>query len=276
MICGTQMPETNDAQNPSNQQYADNSNYQYDEQNQGNNQNYQNISTDTNSRKPSKGLVIALCTMIIMLTGAVASFATILVLNGGSLPADSKTESAPVEEKEPTPQNNNKETKYPEEPISEPIVVTEETLEGVQPSSEPAQKKPSGYGTYTNSTYGFYCAYPLEFSSVSPSGANVLKQYVSDDGTAVMKIRATRNTSNMTIAQALNDFYNAYDGEITYKASKNTWYAVSIILPNGRALYRKLFMKNNNIYCMDFETDYPVIDKYRKQIEYIEDNFKAY
>ena len=85
-----------------------------------------------------------------------------------------------------------------------------------------------------------------------------------------------KNSSNITIEQALQDLYNTLDGEVTYKASKSTWYAISLIKNDGRIFYRKLLMKNNNIYSMDFEIDPQDLDKYSPYIEYIEDNFKAY
>jgi|GEM_PF-4738863 len=131
-----------------------------------------------------------------------------------------------------------------------------------------------GYGLYTNTKYDFYCAYPRQFREVRAKGANALACFESPDGTAVMTIRAAICPAGFDIDDALNDFYSTYDGEISYEASGNTWYAISVE-NNGRSHYRKFFMENGNMYCMDFEFDEWDLDIYSPHIEYIEDNFKT-
>ncbi len=131
------------------------------------------------------------------------------------------------------------------------------------------------YSTYTNNTYGFYCAYPDNFNEVDPRGVNSLKTFVSEDGSAEMTIRASVNTNSVSTEESLNDFINAYGGNVSYEASGDTWYAISVT-SEGRLFYRKLFNKNGYLCCMDFSMNEGEKDKYGPYVEYIEDNFKMY
>ena len=270
-VCGTEMPKVNDIEEQyQNQQIPYDSEFQYDEEMPNDTQYCQNANNQIpDNKKVSKGLVIFLCASLIMLTGAVASFATVMVMRNNDSNSGNKTE---ITETETTAPIANQAVQSTKEPVSNPVNELSDEVE----TPEVTVSEVVTYGTYNNNSYRFYCAYPLNFTETTPSGANVLKQYISLDGSAVMKIRASRNASNITIEQALQDLYNTYDGEVTYKASKSTWYAISLIKNDGRIFYRKLLMKNNNIYSMDFEIDPQDLDKYSPYIEYIEDNFKAY
>lgn len=174
-------------------------------------------------------------------------------------------ESGKDDDPEPK-QENNPETDSDTDPDSE--LPTPQTKEETNPED-------ATYSIYRNDTYGFYCAYPDNFTQVSPQGVNALKTFISEDGTVKMTIRASANSDSITTQEALNDFIRAYGGTVSYKSSGDTWYAVSVV-SEGRSIYRKLFNENGSLYCMDFEMNAGDEDKYSPYIEYIEDNFKSY
>lgn len=128
------------------------------------------------------------------------------------------------------------------------------------------------YGMYKSIKYNFYCAYPAYFYEVPADGINALKKYESPDGTAVMTIRASENSDNITIYDAMNDYKQACGGIADYSANGDTWFAMASEY-NGRSYYRKLFITAGNIYCMDFEMNTHDEDYYGPFIEVIEDNF---
>ncbi len=124
--------------------------------------------------------------------------------------------------------------------------------------------------TYTrieNSEYSYYCAVPKHFIE-DVAG----KVYRAPDNTALMDIRSKSNTSNMTVEQAMNEYISEIDGTVTYSASGDTWFAVSIE-KDGIAYYMKGFVDH---YIREFTFSFPTkyLDVYDVYINYIEDNFK--
>lgn len=160
------------------------------------------------------------------------------------------------------------------ESTQQAIAKTSKQTEAPTPAPQPDEETEAAYGVYRNSAYNFYCAYPADFISTSPKGINALKSYESVDGTAVMTIRANKDTSGITIEEAMEDFCRAYGGTVGYQAKGDTWYAISVT-NEGRMFYRKFFSAQGNIYCMDFEFNEEDLQIYSPHIEYIEDNFKV-
>lgn len=132
--------------------------------------------------------------------------------------------------------------------------------------------KSDTYATYVNYEYAFECAYPLDLTEVPASGVNALKTFESENSDAKMVIRACKNPGNVTVQTGLSDYKKTYPGTVTYEAKGDTWYAISV--DNGDILYyRKFFLANGNIYCMDFSFNEKDLEVYAPKIEYIEDNF---
>lgn len=132
--------------------------------------------------------------------------------------------------------------------------------------------EPVYYQTYVNREYGFSCAYPAEFRSVTPRGVNAVKTYISADSGAEMTLRAVWNTEDMTLDEAYEDFHKLYGDNIIYHPKGQTWFAATVEWED-RSFYRKLFLKNGMICCMDFEYPTDELDIYGPYIEYIEDHF---
>lgn len=143
------------------------------------------------------------------------------------------------------------------------------------PTSTPSSSREiDTYYTYTNREYGFASAYPANFYSVTPSGVNAVKTYVSEDSTATMTIRATWNTSGMSVQDTLDDLYAEFGGDVNYEDHGETWYAAAVTRVGGaRSLYRKLFVKNGMICCLDFEYNISDYDIYQPCLEYLENHF---
>lgn len=195
--------------------------------------------TRTNSPavKRNNAPLIVLC-IVLAITVVVASILVVLLLSNDDY-AVSRSDNTPTETASPTPQ-------------------TEEEPE---------------YGIYVNDEYNLSCAYPKNFTEIAPDGYTAIKAYVSKDKTAKMRICASKNTDGTSVSSALEEFHSVFGGTVTYQATGDTWYAVSI--KNGdRCLYRKCFVKNGKVSCMDFECNEQDIDIYSSYIEYIEDNYK--
>lgn len=128
------------------------------------------------------------------------------------------------------------------------------------------------YATYVNYEYAFECAYPIDLTEVPASGVNAVKTFESTNSDAQMVIRACKNPGNVTVENGLSDYKKVYPGTVTYEAKGDTWYAISV--DSGDIVYyRKFFLANGNIYCMDFSFNEKDLDIYAPKIEYIEDNF---
>ena len=237
--------------------------------------NYPNTYSSAPDVKKKNTALIAICIILVVISLVSISVAAFVII--GEKTKDnilySQNDTSSVENKDS--KNIENDDKNTTDSDADKI---DDTKEGTSSNSKPESDSSigsSGYNIYTNNDYGFYCAYPAEFMSVLPDGINALKTYISEDLSAVMTIRASRNTNGITVNDAYNDLYTTYGEKITYKAKGSTWYAASIDL-GERALYRKLFIINENVYCMDFETNKEDVDKYSPYIEYIEDNFKPF
>lgn len=191
----------------------------------------------------------------------------VVIVNPTPAPtAETTATPTPTESPTPSPEPTPTPTSVPT-PTSTPTPIP-------TPAFIPTPSQADGpYQTYVNREFGFYCAYPAEFISITPQGGDAVKTYISADSTAVMTIRAKWNTEGLTLDDVYEDFENTYGANITYHPREETWYAGTVEW-GDRSFYRKLFLKNGMIYCMDFEYQTKDLDIYGPHIEYIEDHFK--
>lgn len=130
------------------------------------------------------------------------------------------------------------------------------------------------YKKYVSNDFGFYCAYPKDFSVVETGNANdALLTLTSPDKTANMIIQGLKNWENLSVEEALDRYIGLFDGKVYYRDHGNTWYAASVVV-GDRVYYRKAFVRGGNIYCFSFEYNKKDQAIYRPYIEYIEDHFK--
>ena len=125
------------------------------------------------------------------------------------------------------------------------------------------------YVTVSDSQYSYYCHVPNHFVKDDTSDHIT---YYSPDKTAVMKIIAFNNSSNKSVADVMNNYIASIGGEVTYSASGESWFAVSIRKDNV-AYYIKGFVDH---YIREFTFDFPIeyLDIYDDYISHMEDNFK--
>lgn len=123
------------------------------------------------------------------------------------------------------------------------------------------------YKRVEDSQYSYYCAVPMHFIEDIEG-----RQYRAPDNTAIMKIIADNNRSNMTVEQAMNEYISEVGGTVTYSAKGDTWFAVSME-KDGIAYYMKGFVDH---YIREFSFSFPTeyLGIYDIYINYIEDNFK--
>ena len=129
------------------------------------------------------------------------------------------------------------------------------------------------YKKFVSDDFGFYCAYPAEFTLTKNNANDILLTAVSPDETAIMTIQGSKNWNKLSAEEALNRFIGMFNGEVRYRDNGNTWYAASVKV-GERVYYRKAFLRGGNIYCFDFEYNYKDSKIYSPYIEYIEDHFK--
>ena len=125
------------------------------------------------------------------------------------------------------------------------------------------------YITVSNDQFSYYCHVPSHFVKDDASD-NIV--YYSPDKTAVMEIIASNNTDNKSVSDVMNDYITSVGGEVTYSASGESWFAISI-RKDDIAYYIKGFVDD---YIREFTFDFPAeyLDVYDDYINHIEDNFK--
>ena len=175
-----------------------------------------------------------------------------------------KPSSAPVQKTE---------GKAPAKPAAKPAAVTTPKPET---SSKPTSNASlnDAYAKYVSKEFGFYCAYPKNFSVVDTGHANdALLNLTSPDKSANMIIQGVKNWEKLSAEEALERYIGLFDGKVNYRDYGNTWYAASVTV-GDRVYYRKAFVKGGNIYCFSFEYNQKDRAVYVPYIEYIEDHFK--
>lgn len=124
------------------------------------------------------------------------------------------------------------------------------------------------YRTVYDAGYQFYCDVPNHFIKDDTSGG---VRFYAPDRTAVMDITAYINAESRTPKELMNEHIEALGGEVTYSASGETWFAVSV-RKNGVSYYTKAFVDH---YVREFSFDFPTeYEMYRDYVEYLEDHFK--
>lgn len=247
-------------------------------------------SSPSSARKQNKGLIITCIVLACLLVVTSVTAIIALTKQDNSVNKQKQYTKTAIEIDDETisedfDKDNANSTSG--EIISEEVKKTQDDHEeepGIEKESEKTTEveiieentsKPIEFNTLVNEKYNFSCAYPNNFNEVDATGINAIKKYKSDDGTAIMTVRATEDKYGITIDQAVSDFKYEYNGEVTYYAHGDTWYAISC-KDDTRIYYRKFFTKNGNMYCFDFEYDEEDKNLYYDCIEYIEDNFKAH
>jgi len=281
--CGTPKPLENYQSNQQgNQQGINRSNQQSVRENAYVGSNYPQRSKPK-KKKNTMIIVSTLLIIILIITGMVV----FVMLNDKATETERDNEGSQQEistgekDEQKDKKKEDDKSKINEEKAEETVSDTEEK-ESDEEISEPEDEAlevpetddiPS-YAVYKNATYNFECAYPTDFVNVAPEGINAVKTLQSQDGTAVMIIRACENSDGISIDDAMKDYYNVYGDDVTYQANGDTWYVFARESGN-KSYYRKCFIKNGNIYCMDFEFNREDMDIYSPYIEYIEDNFRT-
>jgi len=124
------------------------------------------------------------------------------------------------------------------------------------------------YQMIYDNNYSFYCYVPSHFLKYETLGG---VRYYAPDKTAVLDITAYINSANRTPKELLDARIAELGGEVTYSASGDTWFAVSI-RKNGVSYYTKCFVDH---YVREFRFNFPTeYEMYRDYVEYIEDHFK--
>ena len=223
-------------------------------------------------------LVLVLVTLIMALV--VVSLLIVYKINKTPEPSETKVvivtpTPSPTADATPTPTPTESPTPSPSPTPTPTPTATPTPTPASTPTPEPSSSREIvSYSTYTDRNYGFKSAYPSNFHSVAPSGVNAVKTYVSADSTATMTLRATYNTGGMSVQDALDDLYAQYGSDVNYQQHGETWYAAAVTRAGGaRSLYRKLFVKNGIICCMDFEYNISDYDIYQPCLEDLENNF---
>lgn len=123
------------------------------------------------------------------------------------------------------------------------------------------------YKTVSDSEYNYYCAVPAHF--VEDVAGHM---YHAPDKTALMNIYAESNVYDLNVEQVMNQYIYEVGGTVTYSASGDTWFAVSME-KDGVTYYMKGFVDH---YIREFTFNYPseYVEVYDKYINYIEDHFK--
>lgn len=131
------------------------------------------------------------------------------------------------------------------------------------------------YQTYTNPRFGFDIKYP-EFFIPKPDPANGDgKSFISPDGKTSLTVWGSHSPS--TLGQSTKEYYQAnlanIEGEITYKACGDTWYAIASIQGDS-SFYQKTFVgQDENSFLLKMPTEQ--VDYYRGIIDVMEKQFHA-
>lgn len=130
------------------------------------------------------------------------------------------------------------------------------------------------FNTYIDNEFGFVIDYPAHFNVYASADNTVRKIYMSDDGSAVLKINAGYNKGGITCKQLNDELIDTYKGEVTYNPVKDTWFALSIDdNDNYHYAYYKLYSGEIRGFEFHFKgaENLPVYSRY---IDHIYASFK--
>ncbi len=155
---------------------------------------------------------------------------------------------------EPTPAPTDVPAPTPEVKV---VYVTPQPPQPPQPTQAPPVKKNYNapvtnptYYTYSDSDYGFSCAYPSHFKVYNDGGLVTRYTAQTADGSARIKIAGTP-AGSATVSSELNNYISEHSGSVPYKTSGSDYYAVNV--NNGVTRYYKYCkFKNGNMYWFEF------------------------
>ncbi len=132
--------------------------------------------------------------------------------------------------------------------------------------SKPSAPLSSDYKLYTNSQYGFSCAYPDGFY-MDGTDKTAVASLRSSDYTAFMNIRAQKHDGSSAEA-AMNNYLAYYGAPVLSKQSGDNWYIASFV-QNDRVFYRKAYIEGDNLICFDFSCRQREYENYESDLAYI-------
>ena len=102
------------------------------------------------------------------------------------------------------------------------------------------------YKTYNDTDYNFSCAYPSHFQVYNENDNFVRYSLKAPNNTATLKICATKNTSNLSVATVMDNFKTSYPGTVDYENSGDTWCVINTE-KNGQSHYGYFSLKGGMI-----------------------------
>lgn len=125
------------------------------------------------------------------------------------------------------------------------------------------------YTRKVNEKYSYYCDIPDNFNQYSYGDT---ESYISSDNTAIMQLISRENDESDDVAKVMNSVISDLGGMVSYSASGEEWFAISIEKENI-CYYVKGFVDE---YVRKFVFYFPneYLEVYSDYIEHIEDNFK--
>ena len=124
------------------------------------------------------------------------------------------------------------------------------------------------YKTYTDPDYNFSCAYPAHFQLYNESDNFVRYSLKATDGTATLKICATKNNSGLSVKNVSDNFKSSYPGSVDYEASGDHWCAIST--RQGNKYHYGYFSLGSGMirgFEMHYDADYhDIYDQYVNDI----------
>ena len=128
------------------------------------------------------------------------------------------------------------------------------------------------YKSYYDSEYNFSCAYPSHFAAYNEGLKLVRYSLSAPDGTAQIKICATKNSSGLTLSRVSDNFVSSYPGIVEYRSIGDTWCATRTN-SDGWSHYGYYTIRNGLIRGFEFHYD----DRYEEIYDgYINDIYSAF
>lgn len=228
--------------------------------------NYQNshVTHETYVRPQNSKNNLLYIIIALLAVAVVACIITIFLLFAGNNASNDYETNIPAEEKQ-SESVKSKKLELPEK--------SQKTEENT-PTDNGVVLNPS-YTVYTDNEYSFVCPYPSHFLKKQGFDDDTLRLYLeAPTGTASMSINAVENFDGLSVDEVMEFAIKSFGGEVSYKASGDTWFALSM-KKNDVYCYRKCFVDGNYIRYFDFRCSKAELDSgYTKYIEYIEKNFR--
>lgn len=127
------------------------------------------------------------------------------------------------------------------------------------------------YYTYTDPEYNLTCSYPAHFMPIYNDDPFVRISLAAPDGTAVLNICATENSSGLSVKTVLDNFKDSFPGAVDYENSGTDW-CVCRTYKDGIYHYGYFKIKNGLIrgFEMHFSGEY-----YRTYDGYVNDIYES-